>query len=138
VLKKKFVFSVVGYFVVTMLIAYPWHILLFHEKYAAMGAITRTEPIMSFGMLAVILQGIVFSYFYPLFYRHVGGGNPIFRGIQFFLFIGISIWTVMVFATVAKFQIEPAMDFVAYGTAFQAIQFIANGTVTGLIWGKDP
>jgi hypothetical protein len=138
VLKGKFLASVAAYFVVTMLLAYPWHVLLFHEKYAAMGAITRAEPIVPFGMLAIVLQGIVFSYFYPLFFGHVGGGNPILRGIQYFIFIGITVWTVMVFGTAAKFQIEPATDFVAYGTAFQVIQFTANGVVTGLIYGRNP
>ena len=30
---------------------------------------------MAFGVLAMVLQGIVFAYFYPLFYRHKGGGT---------------------------------------------------------------
>jgi len=49
-LNKKFMFSVVGYFVVTMAVVYPWHMLLFHDKYMAMGAFTRGEPIMPFGI----------------------------------------------------------------------------------------
>lgn len=101
-MNKKFFLSVAAYFVITMAVAYPWHMLLFHEKYVAMGAFTRGEPIMAFGILAIILQGIVFAYFYPLFYRHVGGGAPVFRGIQFGLFLGLTIWTVMVFATAAS------------------------------------
>lgn len=32
---------------------------------------------MSFGMLAIVLQGVVFAYFFPLFYRHRGGGSPV-------------------------------------------------------------
>lgn len=134
---KKIVFSVIGYFVVTMATAYPWHMLLFHEKYQAMGAFTRSEPIMAFGMLAVILQGIVFSYFYPIFYKHIGGGNPVLRGIQFSLFMGLNVWTVMVFATAAKFKIEPLLDFVALGTTFQIIQFVAVGIVLGLVHGRE-
>ncbi len=135
-LNKKFIFSVVGYFVTTMLIAYPWHMVLYHEKYVAMGAFTRVEPIIPFGMLAIILQGIVFAYFYPLFYKHKGCGHPIIRGVQFSLFMGISVWTVMVFATAAKFQIEPVIDFVAYGTIFQIIQYVFVGAVIGTIQGK--
>lgn len=137
-LNKKFIFSVVGFFVVTMAIAYPWHMLLFHEKYLAMGAFTRGEPIMPFGILAIILQGIVFAYFYPLFYKHKNGGHPILRGIQFSLFMGLTVWTVMVFATAAKFHIEPVIDFVLFGTVFQIIQFTLVGVAIGLIYGKSP
>lgn len=135
-MNKNFFLSVAAYFVITMAVAYPWHMILFHEKYVAMGAFTRGEPIMPFGILAVILQGIVFAYFYPLFYRHVGGGVPVVRGIQFGLFLGLTVWTVMVFATAAKFTIEPVIDFVILGTVFQLIQFTLTGGAIGLIWGR--
>ena len=137
-MKKEFFLSIAAYFVLTMLVAYPWHILLFHEKYVAMGAFTRIDPIMPFGMLAVTLQGVVMAYFYPLFYRHVGGGAPIFRGVQFSLFMGLMVWTVMVFATAAKIKIEPVLDFVLLGTIFQLIQFIVVGVGIGLVYGKKP
>lgn len=103
-----------------------------------MGAFQRAEPIIPFGMLAVILQAIVFAYFYPLFYRHVGGGAPLFRGIQFSLFMGLNVYTVMVFATAAKFKIEPISQFVVLGTAFQVLQFIAVGVAIGWAYGRSP
>ena len=92
---------------------------------------------MPFGILAIILQGIVFAYFYPLFYRHKNGGTPVLLGIQFGLFMGLTVWTVMVFATAAKFVIEPVFDFVLYGTVFQIIQFTLVGMTIGLIHGKN-
>ncbi len=134
---KTFFLSIVGYFIATMATAYPWHMVLFHDQYMAMGAFTRGEPIMPFGILAVILQGVVFAYFYPLFYKHKGGGHPVLRGVQFSLFMGLMVWTVMVFATAAKFKIEPVMGFVAYGTAFQIVQFVTVGVVIGLINGRS-
>lgn len=136
-MKKKFLLSVVAYFFVTMAVAYPWHMLLFHDEYMAMGAFTRGEPIMPFGILAIVLQGIVFAYFYPLFFRHVGGGSPLWRGVQFGLFLGTTVWTVMVFATAAKFKIEPVSQFVLYGTVFQFIQFSLVGAAIGLVHGKE-
>jgi hypothetical protein len=39
----------------------------------------------------------------------------------------------MVFATAAKFQIEPLGDFVLFGTAFQFLQFLLVGIVLGVI-----
>lgn len=137
-MSKKFALAVVGYVVASFALAAPWHLVLFHDKYVAMGAFSRGEPIMAFGVLAMVLQGIVFAYFYPLFYRHKGGGHPVFRGIQFSLFMGLTVWTVMVLATAAKFKIEPVIDFVLLGTAFQFLQFILVGVVIGLIYGKIP
>lgn len=135
---KKFFFSIAGYFVATMAVAYPWHMLLFHEKYVAMGAFTRGEPIMAFGITAILLQAIVFTYFYPLYYRHKGGGHPVRRGIEFGLLMGLTVYSVMVFATAAKFSIEPVQDFLLYGTAFQLLQFLLVGSVIGLIHGRNP
>ncbi len=35
------------------------------------------QGVIAFGMLAIVLQGVVFAYFFPLFYRHRGGGSPV-------------------------------------------------------------
>ena len=131
-MNKRFFLTLFAYFVATMATAFPWHMILFHEKYVAMGAFTRGQPIMPLGMLAIILQAIVFAYFFPIYYRHVGGGNPIALGIRFSLILGILVWTVMVFATAAKFTIEPVSDFILLGTAFQLLQFVAVGIAIGL------
>jgi hypothetical protein len=137
-MSKKFALATIGYVVVSFALAAPWHLVWFHDKYIAMGAFTRGDPIMPFGVLAMVLQGVVFAYFYPLFYRHKREGHPVVRGIQFSLFMGLTVWTVMVLATAAKFKIEPVIDFVAFGTAFQILQFILVGLTIGMIYGKNP
>lgn len=93
---------------------------------------------MPFGMFAVIVQAIVFAYFYPLYYRHRDGGPPLIRGIQFSLFLGTTVWTVMVFATAAKFKITPVSHFIVFGTAFQLLQFTLVGAAIGTIYGPPP
>lgn len=130
---KQFLLAVLSYFVITMLWAYPWHILWFHEQYLAMGAMTRTHPIMPLGIVAVIIQGCVIAYLYPLYYR---GGQPVLQGIKFSLIIGLMVYTVMGFATAAKFEIEPVSTFLAYHTVFQTMQFILTGAVLGFIYGQ--
>ncbi len=52
-----------GYFITTMVVAVVWHLVLFHDKYVEMGAMTRVDPLMPFGTAAVIIQGLVFAYF---------------------------------------------------------------------------
>ncbi len=124
--------SMVSYFVLTMVLAYPWHMVLFHDVYLELGAFTRGQPIMIFGMLAIILQGWVIAFMFPHYYKSQSG-NPIFIGIKYSLIMGIMVYTVMVFATAAKFLIEPVMTFVAYGTAFLVIQFVITGAALGWI-----
>ena len=102
-----------------MAVAYPWHMLLFHDQYVATGAFTRGEPIMPLGMLAIFLQTIVFAYFLPLYLQHKGGGNVVANSVKFSLIPGLTVYSVMMFATAAKFLIEPVGQFVMYGTVFQ-------------------
>lgn len=136
-MSRKFLFSMIAYFVLTMAIAYPWHILLFHEKYVAMGAFTRGQPIMFLGILAILIQGAIFAHLYPLYYGSTGRGNPLKQGIQFGMMFGAVVWSVMVFATAAKFKIEPVLDFVLYGSVFQFLQYLAVGSAIGLIQGRN-
>ena len=127
---------VLAYFAVTMSVAYPWHMLLFHEQYAAMGAFTRAEPILPLGMTAVLVQGVVFAYLFPLYLRHRGAGRPVRRGMEFGLLFGSTVYSVMVFATAAKFEIEPVARFLALGTAFQLLQFLLVGATIGWIHAR--
>ncbi len=133
---NKLIGSMVSYFVLTMLLAYPWHMILFHDVYSQLGAFTRGEPIMIFGLLAIVLQAWVIAYLFPFYYR-VKQGPPMWLGIKYSLMMGLMVYTVMVFATAAKFLIEPVMTFVAYGTAFQLIQFVVTGAALGWIHRKE-
>ena len=130
---RKIVLATLSYVVLSFLIAYPWHLVWFHDVYVEMGAMTREEPIVPLGVLAMIIQGVVIAYLYSFYYR---GGPPVIEGIKFSLIAGLLIYTVMGFATVAKFQIEPVSTFLTYHTIFQAIQFIVTGTALGLIFGR--
>ena len=130
---KKLILATLSFFVLTMAMAFPWHLIWFHDVYTRVGAVTRAEPIIPFGMIAVGLQGLVIAYLYPFYYR---GGHPVLQGIKFSLVIGLMVYTVMVFATAAKMQIEPVSTFILYCTAFSLIHFTVTGAALGLIYGR--
>lgn len=132
---KKYLVSTLAYFILTMALAYPWHLIWFHDLYLELGAVTRPEPIVPFGMLAIFIQGFIMAYFYSFYYR---GGQPIIQGIKFGLIYGLVIYSVMGFATVAKFNINPISTFLIYHTIFQLLQFIVTGAAIGLIFGRNP
>ncbi len=131
---KKIIMATISYVVLSFAIAYPWHLVLFHDLYVGMGAFTRTEPILALGVLTMFIQGAVIAYFYPFWYR---GGNPLWAGIRFSLTIGLLIYSVMGPATVAKFNIEPIATFLTYHTIFQFLQFTISGAALGLIFGRN-
>jgi hypothetical protein len=133
-MSKKIILATISYVVLSFAIAYPWHLVWFHDQYVEMGAFTRAEPIVALGVLTMVIQGVVIAYFYPFWYR---GGNPVWAGIRFSLIIGLLIYSVMGPATVAKFTIEPISAFLTYHSIFQFLQFTISGAVLGLIFGRD-
>jgi len=130
---KKIILATVSYVLITLFIAYPWHMLWFHDLYEGMGAYTRPEPSIPLGMLSMLIQGVVIAYLYPFFYRD---GNPIIQGIKFSVIIGAIVYSVMGFAMAAKIDINPISTYLLYNLAFQFIQFVFTGAVLGLIYGK--
>ncbi|MCL4677619.1 MAG: DUF1761 domain-containing protein [Alphaproteobacteria bacterium] len=129
----KFIAATLSYVVLSMALAFPWHMVLFLEVYMEMGAMTRAEPIIALGFFSMILQGMVIAYFYPFYYR---GGHPVFQGVKFSLIIGLLVYSVMGFATAAKMDINPVSTFLLYHTAFQFLQFTITGAALGLIYGR--
>ncbi|MDD9911728.1 MAG: hypothetical protein OXR68_02245 [Alphaproteobacteria bacterium] len=125
---------ITAYFVITMTWAYSWHMFWFHDLYISWGAFTRKEPIIPLGIAAILIQGAVVGYLYPKFYQN---GNHLVQGVKFNLIIGLMTYTAMGFATAAKFQINPISEFLAYHTAFQAIQFTLTGLALGFVYGRN-
>jgi len=132
---KKIGLFTVAYFVISMAWAFPWHLIWFHDLYVEWGAVTRAEPIIPLGILAMLIQGAVIGYLYPFYYKNQG--NPILQGIKFNLIIGLMTYSVMGFAMAAKMQIEPIAQFLLYHTAFQAIQFVLTGAALGFIFKQS-
>lgn len=130
---KKLAFATLSFFVLSMALAFPWHMIWFHDIYAEIGAFQREEPIMALGIAAMTIQGVVIAYLYPFYYK---GGHPIIQGIKFSLLMGLMVYSVMVFATAAKFNIEPVSIFLIYGTAFSFLQFTVTGAALGMIYGQ--
>ena len=129
----KITLATISYVVITMAVAYPWHMIWFHDVYMGMGVYTRAQPSIPLGMLSMFVQGVVIAYLYPFYYRD---GNPIVQGIKFSLIMGAVVYSVMGFAMAAKIDINPISTFLIYSLIFQLIQFVITGSALGLIYGK--
>ncbi|MBV1881526.1 MAG: hypothetical protein KUG82_07825 [Pseudomonadales bacterium] len=130
---NKLLLATTSYVVLTMAIAYPWHMIWFHDLYTGLGAYTRSEPNVPLGMLSMLMQGLAIAYLYPFYYQ---AGNPITQGIKFSIIMGAVVYSVMGFAMAAKVDINPISTYLVYNLAFQLIQFVLTGAALGLIYGK--
>ena len=101
--------------------------------YDELGYISREEPIIAFGFLAMAVQGILLAWAYPFFYR---GGHPAKAGLKFGLVTGTFLWSSHVIATAAKHQMSSIPAFVAFETVYLAIQFALVGVAIGMIYGR--
>lgn len=130
---KKLILATASYVVLTMMTAYPWHMIWFHDLYVGMGAYTRPEPNILLGMLSMLMQGVIIAYLYPFYYQV---GKPVIQGIKFSIIIGSIVYSVMGFAMAAKIDINPISTYLLYNLAFQFIQFVLTGAALGLIYGR--
>ena len=98
--------------------------VLFKEYYKKLAIYSNIEkPRFTFGLSAMILQGIVFAYVYPLI-----GSQQIF-GVGLFLLL-VSF---MVFAEAGKQKTTSFSGFVCIQTAFSAVQAILVTLLFGLV-----
>ncbi len=109
----SFYLHLLAYLVASFALGVFWHVFLFKEYYKKLAIYSNIEkPRFSFGLSAMLLQGIVFAYIYPLV------ENPWMFGLGLFLLL-ISF---MVFAEAGKQNATSLSGFVAIQTAFSAIQ----------------
>ncbi len=131
---KKIILATLAYAVVTMLIAAPWHFILFKDLYHSFGIYNRVEPIIPLGFSTMIIQGIVMALIYPRFYR---GGSHYREAMQFSLLMGLFLYTVSTLANAAKIEVSPMGTWLGIQAAFHLIQFLACGLTLGFIYSRN-
>lgn len=126
----KIVLGTLAYLVVTFPLAYVWHLVVFKETYERLGYFSREKPIIAFGFLAILLQGILLSCLYP----HICRGLSLTKGAAMLaLLMGSYHWTTHVLAEAAKHPIEPLPTWFGLETAYLAIQFSLGGLLLAVV-----
>ncbi|MCA9038850.1 MAG: hypothetical protein KDA65_00745 [Planctomycetaceae bacterium] len=130
---KKIILGTLLYLVVTFPLAYCWHLVFFKETYDQIGYINREEPIIAFGFLSILLQGILLSILYPWL---CAGKSVLGGALKFLLLMGGYHWTMHVLAAAAKQNIEPLPTWFALETGYLTIQFTLGGLILAMIYRK--
>lgn len=130
---KKFALTVLAYVVVSFVLGFTWHLVLFKDAYHGFGVYTREPPIFAFGVGSMVLQGLILAYLYPFFNR---GSRPVLTGIRFGLLMGTYMWSLTVLAFAAKTHVSALSAFFTLSTLFHVIQFLVAGALIGWIHGS--
>ena len=127
---SRIALGTIGYAVVTFPLAYVWHLIAFKSTYDELGYFARDEPIVAFGFVAIVTQGVLLSAIYPQLCR----GKSLVRGaLTLAGIMGLYHWTMHVLAEAAKHPIEPLSTWFALETTYLAIQFVMGGLVIAFV-----
>lgn len=130
---KKFIAAVLGYIVVTFVIAAGWHLVLFREVYDELGIFTRREPLIALGIVSMLMQALVLAYWYPRWSR---GGPPVREGMTFGLLTGVLMASIAVFAEAGKQYVMSLSTWLVFESVYYLLQFAIAGIVIALIYGR--
>lgn len=130
---KKIALSVLAYVIVSFVLGFSWHLIIFKDLYHGFGVYTRENPIFAFGVGSMVLQGVILAYLYPFFNR--GTRPPVVTGIRFGLLMGTYMWSVTVLAFAAKTEVNALAMFFTLSSLFHLIQFVVAGALIGWIHG---
>jgi hypothetical protein len=127
---RDFWLGMAAYLVPTFPIAFVWHLVLFEPQYQALH-IYRTDPIIPFGLVSMMIQAVIFSWVFP----RVFAGNPgsiLKDGLLYGLGAGLLSWSFTTLAVAAKHPMASISDYVLLETAFTVLQFLVVGPLTAL------
>lgn len=102
-----------SYIIPSFILGAVWHVALFPKYYQKLAIYSRIDkPRFEFGLSAMLLQGLVVAYLYPLV------GNQWLFGLGLFM----TLVSFMVFAEVGKQNTNSLSGFLLIQTAFCALQ----------------
>jgi len=124
----------VGYVIATFIGGFVWHLFLFKRTYVELKIFTRIEdPVIPLGLSAMILQGAILAYVYPVAsrWRHPAGD-----GLRFGALAGVFLATSAVLAEAGKNYVASLSTWLVLESSYYLLQFMLSGLVIGLVYGR--
>jgi hypothetical protein len=131
---RSFWLGVAAYLVPTFPIAYAWHLVWFAPSYEALG-IYRPDPIIPFGFVSMLIQGVTFSLAYPRFFPD--RGRAVLRpGLAYGAGLAMLSWSFTTLAVAAKNIMGSVPIYMALETGFTVLQFVIVGPLIALAYRR--
>lgn len=122
--------AIVAYLVPTFALGFVWHLILFHDYYAAL-QIYRSDIIVPLGLLSMAIQAVVFAWIYDRAFARQGG-TWLSRGLRYAATGALLSWSFTTIAVAAKNVMTSVPDYLMIETAFTAVQWIIVGPLTAI------
>jgi hypothetical protein len=133
---RSFWLGLAAYLVPTFSIAYIWHLVAFAPAYHDL-AMYRDDVIIPFGLLSMIIQGVIFSWAYPRIFPDRGRA-VLQTGLIYGLALAVLSWSFTTLAVAAKHVMTSVPSYVALETSFTLIQFAVVGPLIALAHRTTP
>jgi hypothetical protein len=127
---KRHVLTVLAFVVATFGTQAPSHFVIFADHYAEVTYI-RKETLFQFGVLAMLIQGVVLSVLYA---RFDGGKSMTKSALGFSWLMGAFLVSYSAFAEAAKYMVSSVASWIAVELAVGSVQFTLFGLLLGLIY----
>lgn len=131
----RFFLGVLAYVVPTFALGFVWHLILFERYYAEL-AIYRSNIIIPFGFLSMLIQAVLFAWVYDQAFAR-RSGTLLSRGLVYAAFGAVLTWSFTTLAVAAKNVMASVPDYLAIETAFTVVQWLLVGPLTAYAFGRS-
>jgi hypothetical protein len=130
----RFFLGVLAYVVPTFALGFVWHLILFERYYAEL-AIYRSDIIIPFGFLSMLIQAVIFAWIYEQAFAR-RNGTLLSRGLVYAAFGAVLSWSFTTLAVAAKNVMASVPDYLVIETAFTVVQWVIVGPLTVYAFGQ--
>jgi len=130
----RFFLGILAYLVPTFALGFVWHLMLFEDYYKAL-AIYRSDIIIPFGFLSMLIQAVLFAWIYQRAFAR-GDGGLLGRALRYAAFGAVLSWSFTTLAVAAKNVMTSVPNYLVIETAFTVVQWMMVGPLTALTFGQ--
>lgn len=128
--------AVLAYLVPTFALGFVWHLVLFEQYYQSL-QIYRSDIIIPFGFLSILIQGGIFGWIYARAFAS-SSVSPANRAISYGLLGAVLSWSFTTLTVAAKNIMVSVPGYLLIETGFTLVQWmmVAPLTVLAFSWSS--
>lgn len=132
---KRYVLGALAYVVPTFALGFVWHLVLFEHIYASL-RIYRSDIIIPFGLLSMLIQSVIFAFIYARGFA--GRQRGLVAEAVAYGGLGAALsWSFTTLAVAAKNVMTSVPDYLLIETGFTLVQWIVVAPLTVLAFGRN-
>jgi hypothetical protein len=132
---KRFFLGVLAYLVPTFALGFVWHLILFEHYYTAL-AIYRSDIIIPFGFLSMLIQAVLFALMYERAFAQ-RNATLLSRALIYAVCGAALSWSFTTLAVAAKNVMASVPNYLVIETAFTVVQWVMVGPLTALAFSQS-